>query len=94
MKSIFLLSCILFSFVLCAETPEESAVKFVTTWYNGDFATIKANCNPRHSLLKPGYEPKEDLAGLAAVQKEPGSGFRFRRSLAGWPLYGVASSPV
>lgn len=73
MKTAFLLSCFLFSFVLCAETPEESAVKFITAWYHGDFAVIKANCNPRHPFLKPDFDQKEDLAGLAAVQKEIGA---------------------
>ena len=54
------------------ESPVEAAKKLISAWCRGDIETIKADCNPRHPFLEPGYDFKPLLDGIRHTGKYTG----------------------
>lgn len=55
------------------ESPVEAAKKLISAWCRGDIETIKADCNPRHPFLEPGYDFKPLLDGIRHTGKYTGA---------------------
>lgn len=57
------------SYATTMETPAQAAEKLMRAWWEGDFDTIKKNCNPEHPYAQSDYDIQSEIDDINYTRK-------------------------